>query len=169
MNRTPLGRSEVIATHAISEDPIAPQVPELGEMITRDHSSLQPVLVSVLHGSFMFHTDLDRAIAVRCGTDFLALTRFRPGGRMSPAMDTDTNPSGRHVLVVEDIVDTGPAHQTPSKAPEARDCRSLRTVTLPDRTSHRIVDPLIAYRGFEVGDEFLVGYGPDRRGGLRNL
>ena len=169
MNQTPLERLEVIATEAISEGQIAARVAELGEAITRDYSRLRPVLVCVLHGSFVFHADLVRAIPIRCETDFLALTRFGQGGRVRLAMDTDTNLSGRHVLVVEDIVDTGLTHQSLCKALEARNCRSLRTVTLLDRTSRRIVDLPIGYRGFEVGDEFLVGYGLDWRGRFRSL
>ena len=84
-------------------------------------------------------------------------------------MDTATNLEGRHVLVVEDIVDTGLTHQLLCRTLEARNCASLQTVTLLDRTSRRIVDVPIGYRGFEVGDEFLVGYGLDWKGRFRNL
>lgn len=169
MNPTPFEPRGVIATQAISEDQIATRVAELGEMIARDYRTLRPVLVCVLHGSFVFHADLVRTIPIRCETDFLALTRFGRGGRVRLVMDTNTNLAGRHVLVVEDIVDTGLTHQSLCRALEARNCKSLQTVALLDRTARRIVDLPIAYRGFEVGDEFLVGYGLDWKGRFRSL
>ena len=169
MKQAPLEQRGTIAARAISEGQIAARVAELGEMIARDYRGLRPVLVCVLHGSFVFHADLVRAMPIRCETDFLALTRFGHGGRVRLAMDTDTNLAGRHVLVVEDIVDTGLTHQSLCKALEARNCKSLQTVTLLDRTSRRIVDLPIGYRGFEVGDEFLVGYGLDWKGHFRSL
>ena len=169
MNRTPPGTGAVIATEAISEGEISARVAELGEVIAHDYRRLRPVLVCVLYGAFVFHADLVRAIPIRCETDFLGLTRFGHGGKVRLALDTSTNLAGRHVLVVEDIVDTGLTHLSLYRTLEARNCKSLRTVTLLDRTSRRIVDLPIGYRGFEVGDEFLVGYGLDWRGKFRSL
>ena len=159
----------MIATEAISERDIETRVAELGERIGRDYEGLRPVLVCVLYGSLVFHADLVRRIAIHCETDFLALTRFGHGGQVRLAMDTATNLAGRHVLVVEDIVDTGLTHQLLCRTLEARNCASLETVTLLDRTSRRIVDLSIGYRGFEVGDEYLVGYGLDWKGRFRHL
>ena len=159
----------MIATEVVSERDIESRVIELGRRIGRDYEGLRPVLVCVLYGSLVFHADLVRRIGIECETDFLALTRFGHGGRVRLAMDTATNLAGRHVLVVEDIVDTGLTHQLLCRTLEARNCASLETVALLDRTSRRIVDLSIGYRGFEVGDEFLVGYGLDWKGRFRNL
>ena len=159
----------MIATEVVSEKSLATRVTELGERIARDYQGLQPVLVCVLSGSLVFHADLVRQISIHCETDFLALTRFGQGGRVRLAMDTATNLESRHVLVVEDIVDTGLTHQLLCRTLETRNCASLQTVTLLDRTSRRIVDVPIGYRGYEVGDEFLVGYGLDWKGRFRNL
>ena len=159
----------MIATGVVSERDIETRVAGLGERIGHDYQGRRPVLVCVLSGSLVFHADLVRRIAIECETDFLALTRFGHGGRVRLAMDTATNLEGRHVLVVEDIVDTGLTHQLLCRTLEARNCASLETVALLDRTSRRIVDLSIGYRGFEVGDEFLVGYGLDWKGRFRNL
>ncbi len=127
------------------------------------------MLVGVLTGSLMFHADLMRAVTIHCEADFLAVTRFGEGGRVRIAMDTASNLEGRHVLIVEDIIDTGLTLQVMRRTLEARDCKSVRTVTLLDKASRRIVDAPIEYRGFEVEDEFLLGYGLDWEGRFRNL
>lgn len=162
-------RKAMIATEVISERQLSARVAELGERIAIDYRGLRPVLVCVLYGALVFHADLVRRIPIRCETDFLAITRFGQGGRVRLAMDTATNLAGRHVLVVEDIVDTGLTHQLLCQTLQARNCASLQTVALLDRRSRRIVDVPIGYRGFEVGDEFLMGYGLDWKGRLRSL
>ena len=159
----------MIVTEVVSEKDLATRVTELGESIGRDYEGLQPVLVCVLSGSLLFHADLIRRIPIHCETDFLALTRFGQGGRVRLAMDTAINLEGRHVLVVEDIVDTGLTHQLLRRTLEARNCASLQTVALLDRTSRRLVDVPIGYRGFEVGDDYLVGFGLDWKGHFRHL
>lgn len=159
----------LIVTEVISSDVIAARVAELGARISADYGDTVPVLVGVLYGSLMFHADLVRSVAVHCECDFLALTRFGEGGRVRIAMDTAINLEGRHVLVVEDIVDTGLTLQMLRKIIEARDCASVATVTLLDKASRRIVEVPIEYRGFEIGDEFLLGYGLDWEGKFRNL
>ena len=158
-----------IVTEVVPQEILAARVTELGERITRDYRGLEPVLVCVLSGSLVFHADLIRQVSIHCETDFLALTRFGQGGRVRLAMDTATNLEDRHVLVVEDVVDTGLTHHLLCRTLEARNCASLETVALLDKTSRRIVDVPIGYRGFEVGDEFLVGYGLDWKGWFRNL
>ncbi len=158
-----------IAVEAVPEQEISARVGELAERIGRDYQGLRPVLVGVLPGSILFHADLVRRIGIHCEIDFLALTRFGQGRRASLALDTATNLENRHVLVVENIVDTGLTHQILRRTLEAGRCASVETVTLLDGTSRRIVDLSIGYRGFEVGDEFLVGYGLDWMGRFRSL
>lgn len=148
---------------------IASRVGELGRRISEDYQGRSPVLLGVLSGSLIFHADLVRSISIECETDFLALTRFGEGGRVRLAMDAAANLEGRHVLIVEDIVDTGLTLSLLIKTLQARNCAGVRTVALLDKAPRRIVDVPVDYRGFEVGDEFLLGYGLDWEGMFRNL
>jgi len=159
----------MIVTEVVGEAAIASRVAELGSEISADYADRTPVLVGVLSGSLMFHADLIRAVSIHCEVDFLAITRFGEGGRVRIAMDTATNLQGRDVLIVEDIVDTGLTLQVFRRMLEARDCTSVSTVALLDKASRRIADVPIEYRGFEVEDEFLLGYGLDWDGRFRNL
>lgn len=152
-----------------SAQAIASRVGELGRRISEDYRGRSPVLLGVLSGSLIFHADLVRSISIECETDFLALTRFGEGGRVRLAMDAAANLEGRHVLIVEDIVDTGLTLSLLIKTLQARNCAGVRTVALLDKAPRRIVDVPVDYRGFEVGDEFLLGYGLDWEGMFRNL
>lgn len=125
--------------------------------------------MSVLKGSLVFLADLGRHLAPTIEIDFLALTRFGEQGRVSMAMDTSISLAGRDVLIVEDIVDTGLTLATMRRMLEAKDVASLGTVALIDKSHRRIVDVPLEYRGFEVGDEFLLGYGLDWNGRYRNV
>lgn len=156
--------AEVASAQAISS-----RVAELGRRISEDYEGRTPVLLGVLSGSLMFHADLVRNITVANETDFLALTRFGEGGRVRLAMDAAANLEGRHVLIVEDIVDTGFTLSLLIRTLQTRNCAEVRTATLLDKVPRRIVDVPIDYRGFEVGDEFLLGYGLDWEGMFRNL
>lgn len=167
MTDRPAG-SDVFAEVA-SARAIASRVAELGRRISEDYEGRTPVLLGVLSGSLMFHADLARNITVDNETDFLALTRFGEGGRVRLAMDAAANLEGRHVLIVEDIVDTGFTLSLLIKTLQTRNCAEVRTATLLDKVPRRIVDVPIHYRGFEVGDEFLLGYGLDWEGMFRNL
>jgi hypoxanthine phosphoribosyltransferase len=145
------------------------RVGELGADISADYANLNPVLVGVLKGSIPFLADLTRSIAAPHEVDFLLLTRFGEKGRVSVAMDTAISLEGRHVLVVEDIIDTGLTLSALRRNLEVRELASLKTVALLDKVPRRIVDVPIEYRGFEIGDEFLLGYGLDWQGRYRNL
>ncbi len=159
----------MIVTEVVTETALASRVAELGGQISADYAGRQPVLVGVLAGSLVFLADLVRHLDIHCEVDFLALTRFGEGGRVRIAMDTDINLEGRDVILVEDIVDTGLTLQILHRTLEARDCASISTVALLDKSSRRIVEMPLEYRGFEVGDEFLLGYGLDWEGRFRNL
>ena len=138
-------------------------------MIAADYADRSPVLVSVLKGSLVFLADLIRNMDCAVELDFLALTRFGSEGRVSIAMDTEVTLEDRHVIVVEDIVDTGLTLAALRKLLELRGVASLATVTLIDKATRRIVDVPLEYRGFQVGDEFLLGYGLDWEGKYRNV
>lgn len=153
----------------VSEDAIAGRVAELGAQISADYADRPPVLVGVLHGSLPFLTDLSRHLSPQIQIDFLALTRFGEMGRVAIAMDTLSPVEGRDVVIVEDIIDTGLTMTTLLRLFEARDVASVAVATLLDKASRRIVDVPLQYRGFEVGDEFLLGYGLDWEGKFRNL
>jgi hypoxanthine phosphoribosyltransferase len=155
---------EVVAAASLRE-----RVEQLGEEISRDYVGREPVLVGVLKGSMLFLADLMRSLPVPAELDFLALTRFGGGGRVSIAMDTELSLEGRDVIIVEDIVDTGLTLAALHRLLELRGVTSLATVTLVDKAARRIVDVPLEYRGFEVGDEFLLGYGLDWDGLYRNL
>jgi len=145
------------------------RVSQLGRSIAADYRDLNPVLVGVLKGSVPFLADLTRRIEVAHEIDFLLLTRFGTMGRVSVAMDTAIPLQGRHVIIVEDIVDTGLTLSALRRNLKVRDVASVKTVALLDKVPRRIVDVPLEYRGFEIGDEFLLGYGLDWKGRYRNL
>jgi hypoxanthine phosphoribosyltransferase len=159
-----------IYAEVVAEATIADRVAELGAEIANDYEGRDLMMVGILHGSLPFLSDLSRHLPPSSvDLDFMALTRFGEEGRVSIAMDTASSMEGRHVLLVEDIVDTGLTLSTLRKLFEARDLASLAVATLLDKAPRRIVDVPLEYRGFEVGDEFLLGYGLDYHGKYRNL
>lgn len=160
---------ESAATEVVAADEIAARVEELGKAISRDYSDKNPLLVTVLVGSLPFLADLVRAMSIPLEVDFLGLSRFGEGGRIRIALDTAETVEGRHVVIVEDIVDTGLTLTVLRRMLEDRGVASVATATLVDKTRRRLVDVPIEYRGFEVGDEYLVGYGLDWKGRYRNL
>ncbi|REK20170.1 MAG: hypoxanthine phosphoribosyltransferase [Actinobacteria bacterium] len=157
------------AAEVISEDEIRSRVSELGNAISADYEGRNPVFVSVLTGSVLFSADLLRQVQVPGEIDFLALNRFGESGRISLSMDTSGPLFDRDVIIVEEIVDTGLTLNVLRQMMIDRGASSVATVGLLDKTRRRVTDVPIEYRGFEVGDEFLVGYGLDWEGLYRNL
>ncbi len=153
----------------IDEKTLQRRVAELGEEITASLADPDPVVIGVLKGSVPFLTDLSRHLPLTIEMDFLSLTRFGREGRVSIAMDLSIPIEGRSVLIVEDIVDTGLTLVTMRKMLTARGATSVTTVALLDKATRRIVDVPVEHRGFEVGDEFLLGYGMDWLGRYRNV
>ena len=153
----------------IPEPALQSRIGELGAQITADYEGKSPILVAVLHGALPFLADLSRAIRAELDIDFLALSRFGEGGRVRIAMDTLSSLEGRHVIIIEDIVDTGLTLNVLRRMIEMREVASLATATLIDKSSRRLVETPLEYRGFEIGDEFLLGYGMDWEGLFRNL
>ncbi|HHC09062.1 MAG TPA: hypoxanthine phosphoribosyltransferase [Actinobacteria bacterium] len=155
---------EVVDAEALRE-----RAAQLGEAIAADYGARRPLVVAVLKGAVPFLIDLTRHLPPDIEIDFLSLTRFGTQGRVGIALDVSVPVAGRDVLVVEDIVDTGLTLATLRRIFTARGARSVRTVALLDKRPRRIVDVPVEYRGFEVGDEFLLGYGLDWQGRYRNL
>ena len=153
----------------IDEPTLQRRVAELGREITDALVQDDPVVVGGLKGSVPFLTDLSRHLPLTVEIDFLNLTRFGREGRVSVAMDLSVPIEGRSVVIVEDIVDTGLTLATLRKMLFARGASGVSTAALLDKSTRRIVDVPVEHRGFEVGDEFLLGYGMDWHGRYRNV
>lgn len=156
-------------TRVLNEGEIRARVSELGEALTDDYRGTRPVVVGVLTGALWFVADLVRGIDLELDVDFLLLNRFGEGGRIRIQTDTAISLVDRDVILVEDIVDTGLSLAVLRRMLEQRGVTSVRTVALLDKVTRRISDVPLEYRGFEVGDEFLMGYGLDHEGEFRNL
>jgi hypoxanthine phosphoribosyltransferase len=161
-----------LAEILISPAEIAAKVEELGRLIAERYQGKELVLVSVLKGAVVFLADLMRAIPIPLAIDFLAISNY--GGKGASGVvriikDLDQDIARRHVLMVEDIVDTGLTLGYLLRTLQARNPASLQVCTLLDRSVRRIVDLPIAFRGFEIPDRFVVGYGLDYQHRYRNL
>lgn len=153
----------------VDEKDLASRVEELGEALTRDYAGRDPLFVVILKGSVPFAADLVRSVEVVSEIDFLGLNRYGEGGRIGISVDLATPVFNRNVVIVEDIIDTGLTLTVLRKMIQDRGAATVATATLLDKSRRRVTDVPIEYRGFEVGDEFLVGYGLDWRGHYRNL
>jgi len=157
-----------------TRDQIATRVEAMGGAISRDYAGRSPLLISVLKGAVYFLTDLSRAIEIPIALDFMAITSYGSARVQSGVVrlikDLDVEITGRHVLLVEDIIDTGLTAGYLLRLLQARAPASLQICTLLDRPRRRILEALpIAYRGFEIPDRFVVGYGLDYRERYRHL
>ncbi|KAA3635480.1 MAG: hypoxanthine phosphoribosyltransferase [Armatimonadetes bacterium] len=153
----------------IAQDTVARRVAELADEINADHPDGELMVIGILKGSLIFMKDLLDHLPLDSTPQFLALTRFGSEGRVSVTLDVDEPLDNRDVLLVLEIVDTGLTLLTIRNMLEAKGARSVRTVALLDKAPRRIVDVPVEYRGFEVGDEYLLGYGLDWKGLFRNL
>lgn len=158
------------ATVVTSPD-ITRRVKELGETIRRDYEGQDLRMITILRGGLFFLSDLVRAVDMPVTIDFLAVSSYSGGspGNVRITKDLDDSIQGASVLVIEDIIDTGLTLNYVLKNLRQREPASLEVCTFLDKDVRRIVDLPVAYRGFEVPDEFLVGYGLDFRGRYRNL
>jgi hypoxanthine phosphoribosyltransferase len=157
----------------ISAEELRTRVVELGQQIARDYGNEVPVLVGVLQGAFLFMADLIREIPIDLVTDFIGVSSYGTGTRTSGAVrlvsDLALSIEGRHVVIVEDIVDTGLTLAYLRRTLEARRPRSLRVCVLADKIERREVDLALDYIGFTIPNVFVVGYGFDHAGYYRNL
>jgi hypoxanthine phosphoribosyltransferase len=158
----------------LSSDEIAARVRALGAEIARDAAGAGSLhLVCVLKGAVLFLADLVRAVPLPCTFDFLAVSSYAAGttttGEVRLLKDLDTALDGRHVVIVEDIVDTGLTLSYLQEILKARGPKSLRTACLLSKPSRRKVDVPVEYVGFTIEDRFVVGYGLDYAGQYRNL
>lgn len=164
-----------IAQVLITEDQIAARVAEMGALISRDYAGKELVLVCILKGANMFLADLSRQISIPISYDFVAVSSYgadtKSSGVVRILKDLDDSVESKHVLVVEDIVDTGLTLRLSYILENLRSRRSasVKVCTLLDKPARRRVDVPVDYRGFEVQDQFVVGYGMDYQGAYRNL
>jgi len=165
-------REEDIERILVSRDELAARVAQLGEQLSRDYAGRPVVLIGVLKGVTFFLADLARAITSAVAIDFLALARPARGGseRMVRIVkDLDRDIAGQHVILVEDVINTGLTLDFLLKTLRARGPASLAVCTLLDKAEQRIVPVPLDYTGFVIPDEFVVGYGLDYRELHRNL
>lgn len=157
----------------IGEEQIQERLREIGAAISEDYAGRDLHLVAVLKGSMMVVADLLRTISLPVSVDFIAVSSYGPAARPSGAVrlikDLDQSISGRHVLVVEDIIDTGLTLNYILRTLRARQPASLEVFTLLDKPTHRLIDLPLRYVGFTIPDEFVVGYGLDYQQRFRNL
>ena len=164
-------RAHSISRVLYSANDIAGRVQELAEQISKDYADRRPILVGLQRGFLCFMADLMRKITIPLDLDFMAISYYTGGDNsvVKITKDMDINVVGRHVIVVEDIVDTGITLNYILNHLRAREPSSLTVCTLLDRRIRRIADVPLDYVGFEVPDEFVVGYGLDYREEYRNL
>ncbi|OUN24773.1 hypoxanthine phosphoribosyltransferase [Pseudoflavonifractor sp. An85] len=156
-----------------SEEQLRERVKELGAQITADYAGKEPVLASVLRGSYIFMADLTRAIDLPVTVDFMAVSSYGAGtkssGQVEIKKDLSDSIEGRDLIIVEDILDSGNTLYYLMEILKARKPASIRICTLMDKPERR-TQPIVAdYVGFEIPDAFVVGYGLDYAEKYRNL
>ena len=156
-----------------SEEQLARRVSELAEQINRDYADKEILLVSVLRGSFVFMADLARKITRPCRIDFMSVSSYGKGstssGQVQITKDLSEDISGLHVIVVEDILDSGNTLSYLLRLLEQRHPASIRLCTLLDKPDRRTKPISSDYCGFTIPDAFVVGYGLDYAERYRNL
>ena len=163
-----------VAQVLLSEEQIQAKVLELGRRISADYAGRQVTLVSVLKGSLPFMADLMRAIAIPVQIDLMEVSSYggtatESSGLVRILKDLSSSIDGRHVMIVEDIIDTGLTLNYLVRYLRGKNPASLRICTLLDKPARRLVEIEIDYRGFEIPDQFVVGYGLDFGEIYRNL
>ncbi|MCC6483423.1 MAG: hypoxanthine phosphoribosyltransferase [Armatimonadetes bacterium] len=164
-----------IAQILVKEDEIASRVAELGDQISRDYQGKQLILVGVLKGAAIFLADLVRAISIPVSYDFVAISSYGADSKASGVVriikDWDDSVVSKHVLVIEDIVDTGWTLRLSYLLENlrSRKAASVRVCALLDKPSRREMGVPIDYNGFLVEDKYVVGYGLDYNGAYRSL
>ena len=165
--------SEGISQILFTAQEIETRVLELGQEISRDYNGTRPLLIGVLKGVFPFMADLIRAITVPVEVDFMAVASYssstREQGFVRLQKDLDEPIDGRHVLFVEDVIDTGLTLSYLLRNLDARGPASLKVCTLFEKPQRRLVNVPVRYKGFDLPNKFVVGYGLDYKELYRNL
>jgi hypoxanthine phosphoribosyltransferase len=163
--------SQPAAGIRLSREQISARIDELAAQISKDFEGRSPILVCVLRGSMLFLSDLARRLEIPARFDFMSISSYGGGGSgvVRILKDLDAAIAGEDVVIVEDIIDTGLTITYLMTNLKARGPHSLSICTLLDKSVRRIVEVPIRYRGFEIPDEFVIGYGLDHHGRYRNL
>lgn len=156
-----------------SEEELAKRVNEIAKEIEKDYQGKEIMLISVLRGSFVFMADLCRRIDLPCVIDFMSVSSYGKGtsssGQVQITKDLSSDISGKHIIVVEDILDSGNTLSYLLKLLEQRNPASIRLCTLLDKPDRRVKHVEVHYSGFTIPDAFVVGYGLDYAEEYRNL
>lgn len=166
--------SEFIDRVLIPENELQQRIRELGQEISADYAGKEILVICILKGGVMFTTDLVRQINVPLAVEFMAVSSYGTGARQSAGdvritLDLNTSISGRHVLIVEDIIDSGHTLASVIEMLQTRDPASLYVCTLLDKFERREVEVPVRYCGFKIKNEFVFGYGLDMDEYYRNL
>ncbi len=157
----------------ISEDRVLRRVAELGRQISADYQDKNPILIGVLNGAFIFVADLMRELSVECEIDFLKLSSSGAAkvssGQVHELKRIDADIHGRHVIIVEDIIDTGHSMRFIRETLLHHEPASLRVVTFLHKAEATVIDLEIDYVGFVIPNRFVIGYGLDYGQLGRNL
>ncbi|MCD6358467.1 MAG: hypoxanthine phosphoribosyltransferase [Dehalococcoidia bacterium] len=169
----PLGQTTVqdIDRILFSENQIQERVRLLGEQISKDYANKQPLLIGILKGMFCFMADITRHITIPLSVDFMAISRYANdiSGAVRITKDIEENITGKDILMIEDIVDTGMTLNYVLNYLSTHNPSSLHVCTLLDKKARRLINVPLTYKGFEIPDEFVVGYGLDYQDKYRNL
>lgn len=157
----------------LTEEEVDRRIQEIGEQISKDYAGKQVHLVCVLKGGSFFMCELAKRITVPVSLDFMSVSSYgsdtKSSGVVKIVKDLDESIKGKDVLIVEDIVDSGRTLSYLMEMMRDREPNSLRLCTLLDKPERRVVDVKVDYTGFEIPDEFVVGYGLDYDQRYRNL
>ena len=164
-----------IAKVLLTEEQIQNRVHEMGQQIARDYEGKNPTMICILKGAIMFYTDLLRSMNIPLSMDFMAVSSYgnktKSSGEVEIRKDLSTSIENKHVIIVEDIVDSGFTLSYLTRMLKSRGAASIKLCTLLDKPNHRAPGITLKadYSGFEVGNEFVVGYGLDYAECYRNL
>jgi hypoxanthine phosphoribosyltransferase len=157
----------------ISKDELSQRVKELGAQITKDFEGEEVIVVGVLKGSVLFMTDLIREIDLPMDIDFMVVSSYEgstvSSGNVKIIKDVNIDVAGKNVIIVEDIIDSGRTMYSLRELFQVRDCKEFKICTLLDKKERRKIEIDADYVGFDVPNEFVVGYGLDYDGKYRNL
>ena len=172
-NKKELIHSKIIGKILFPGSEINEKVSELGKQITDDYKNKDLVLVSILRGGIIFLSDLARNIDLPVSIDFISISNYAlhngTTGAVRITKDLEDSIEGKDILIVEDIIDTGLTVSYLLKNLKSRNPNSIEICTLIDRDLKRIADIAVKYRGFRIGEKYIVGYGLDYKQKFRNL
>lgn len=164
--------SETVRT-LLSEEEVSEKIAKMGKEISEDYNGEQVHLICVLKGGVFFTCELAKRMTVPVSMDFMSVSSYgadtKSSGVVKIVKDLDEGIEGKHVLVVEDIIDSGRTLSYLLENLKNRNPKSLKLCTLLDKPERRVVDVNVDYTGFEIPDEFVVGYGLDYAQKYRNL